>query len=385
MKYLITTIAAVVLVGCGASGPPEPPDISTHDAAKKGNPEDVKLHDAAEKGNLEAVKQHLAAGANVNAKDDDGWTPLHSAAFKGHKKIAELLIAKGASVNAKGYMEQTPLDVATHPDNPNDIAETTLLLRKHGGKTGKPAINLLQQTGDIELKAEALDISINRAASEGNIEAVKEYLADGADVNAKDEDGWTVLDNALGSKNEELINFVKANGGKSNADKTISIASGIGDLEAVKQHLATGADVNVKDADGSTPLHYAVSVGEKEVSELLIAHGADVNAKDEDENTPLVWAVRGGEKEVTELLIANGADVNAKGGVNVWTPLHDAASFGYKEVVKLLIAKGADLNAKDKNGRTPLDWTINQKHTSITDLLRKHGGKTGEELKAEGK
>jgi len=231
----------------------------------------------------------------------------------------------------------------------------------------------------------APDISIHDAAYDGNIAAVKQHLAAGANVNAKDEDGWSVLDNALGSKNEELINFVKANGGKSNADKTISIASGIGDLEAVKQHLATGADVNVKDADGSTPLHYAVSVGEKEVSELLIAHGADVNAKDEDENTPLVWAVRGGEKEVTELLIANGADVNAKGGVNVWTPLHDAASFGYKEVVKLLIAKGADLNAKDKNGRTPLDWTINQKHTSITDLLRKHGGKTGEELKAEGK
>jgi hypothetical protein len=170
MQQLLITIAAVVLVGCGASEPPEPPDISTHDAAKKGNPEDVKLHDAAEKGNLEAVKQHLAAGANVNAKDDDGWTPLHSAAFKGHKKIAELLIAKGASVNAKGYMEQTPLDVATHPDNPNDIAETTLLLRKNGGKTGKPAINLLQQMGDIELKDEALDISVYEAAEDGNIE-----------------------------------------------------------------------------------------------------------------------------------------------------------------------------------------------------------------------
>ena len=116
-----------------------------------------------------------------------------------------------------------------------------------------------------------------------------------------------------------------------------------------------------------------------------LAAGADVNAKDDDGETPLVWAVRrGGEKEVTELLIANGADVNAKGGVNVWTPLHDAASFGYKEVGELLIAKGADLNAKDKNGRTPLDWTINQKHTSITDLLRKHGAKTAEELKAEG-
>jgi len=85
MKHLIlTTIAAVVLVGCG---PPEPPDIS--------------IHQAADQGNIEAVKQHLDAGANVNAKDEVGWTLLHTAAFYGHKEIAELLITKGADVNAK--------------------------------------------------------------------------------------------------------------------------------------------------------------------------------------------------------------------------------------------------------------------------------------------
>ncbi|MDP6415796.1 MAG: hypothetical protein QGG54_12350 [Gammaproteobacteria bacterium] len=56
MKHLLlTTIAAVVLVGCGESQPPEPPDIS--------------IHDAADSGNIEAVKQHLAAGTDVDAKD----------------------------------------------------------------------------------------------------------------------------------------------------------------------------------------------------------------------------------------------------------------------------------------------------------------------------
>ena len=54
------------------------------------------------------------------------------------------------------------------------------------------------------------------------------------------------------------------------------------------------------------------------------------------------------------------------------------------EVGELLIAKCADVNTKDKNGRTPLDWSINKKYTSITDLLRQHGGKTSEELKTEG-
>jgi len=66
--------------------------------------------------------------------------------------------------------------------------------------------------------------------------------------------------------------------------------------------------------------------------------------------------------------------------------LHAAASEGHKEVAALLIAKGADVNAKNKpNGWTPLDWTgINGDHATA-DLLRKHGAKTAEELKAEGK
>jgi len=59
MKLLLTTIAAVLLVGCGPSVP------------------DISMYDAAEVGNIEAVKQHLAAGTDVNAKDKDGWSPLH--------------------------------------------------------------------------------------------------------------------------------------------------------------------------------------------------------------------------------------------------------------------------------------------------------------------
>ena len=65
------------------------------------------------------------------------------------------------------------------------------------------------------------------------------------------------------------------------------------------------------------------------------------------------------------------------------TPLHNATVLGHKEIGELLIAAGADVNAKVNDGRTPLDWAIKYKQTEIADLLRKHGGKTGEELKAE--
>jgi len=65
--------------------------------------------------------------------------------------------------------------------------------------------------------------------------------------------------------------------------------------------------------------------------------------------------------------------------------IHEAAMQRNLEAVKQHIAAGADVNAKDVNGYTPLDWAIFNKDTEIANLLRKHGGKTAEELKAEGK
>ena len=149
-----------------------------------------------------------------------------------------------------------------------------------------------------------------------------------------------------------------------------------GNIEVVKQHLAAGADVDTKHELYGTPLHSAAN---KEIAELLIANGADVNAKDIYDRTPLHAVAEEGHKAVADLLIANGADVNAK-DVDGWTPLHIAT----REVAESLIANGADVNAKGFGG-TPLDLAIKYNHTETADLLRKHGGKTGKELKAEGK
>ena len=121
-----------------------------------------------------------------------------------------------------------------------------------------------------------------------------------------------------------------------------------GNIVAVKQHLADGTDVNAKNGFGSTPLHSASGGGHKEMVELLIGKGADVDATNDSGKTPL----------------------------------HYAAT---KEIAELLIAEDADVNAKNRDGMTPLDAAIVREHTETADLLRKHGGKTSEELKAEGK
>ena len=170
MKLLLTTIAAVGLVGCG----PKAPDISIHEAAWKGNIEAVKqhlaagtnvdvkgrysstyntgdwadtvaikvadrtpLHEAASWGHMEIAELLIGKGADVNVKNGFGQTPLHWAAGNEGRQVAELLIAKGADVNAKDDNGWTPLDHASFPDQQNDTVESANLLRKHGGKTGE--------------------------------------------------------------------------------------------------------------------------------------------------------------------------------------------------------------------------------------------------------
>ncbi|SVA58445.1 uncharacterized protein METZ01_LOCUS111299 [marine metagenome] len=90
-----------------------------------------------------------------------------------------------------------------------------------------------------------------------------------------------------------------------------------------------------------------------------------------------------GNIEAVKQHLAAGTDVNAQ-NLNGFYPLTSAASWGHNEIVELLIAKGADVNVKS-SGKTPLDWAIKQLHLETADLLRKHGGKTGAELKAERK
>ena len=214
---------------------------------------------------------------------------------------------------------------------------------------------------------------------------IRQHLAAGTDFNALNNFGETPLDLAEG----EIADFILKSGGKTSvwlrADESIHLAAEAGHIEAVKKHLASGADVNEKDKDelndGFTPLHHAAYEGHKKLIKIIVESGANINATSDKRVTPLNTAVGMGLIDCVELLINLGANINEKDGEG-WTALHLSSNSGKIELVKLLIDKGADINAQDVDGETPLNRAENEK--PISDLLRKHGGKTAEELKAAG-
>ena len=180
MKHLLlTTIAAVVLVGTAFADP---------------------IHDAANEGDLAGVQAELDKGADVNAKDNRERTPLHNAAVYGHNEIAELLIANGADVNAKDKdrFGSTPLSKAVIEGH-NEIVE--LLIAAGADVNAKDVVGrtpLFYATDHKEI-AELL-------------------IANGADVNAKTNDGWSVLDMARRLGHPELADLLRKHGGKTSAE-----------------------------------------------------------------------------------------------------------------------------------------------------------------------
>ncbi|MDP6736975.1 MAG: ankyrin repeat domain-containing protein, partial [Nitrospinaceae bacterium] len=209
MKHpLITTIAAVVLVGCGESQQSAPPAEAkpaeaVAEAAKPELPTAkvpyISIHFATAEGNIKAVTRHLANGVDVNVKNDFGFTPLLKAAQFGRREVAELLIAKGADVSVKDKFGRTPLHCA---------------------------------------------------ADEGQMEVAELLIAAGADVNGKDNGGRTPLDFTVMTKQNEIADLLRKHGGKTGeelkAEESIHDAARYGNIEAVQQHLDAGVDVNAK-------------------------------------------------------------------------------------------------------------------------------------------
>jgi hypothetical protein len=154
-----------------------------------------------------------------------------------------------------------------------------------------------------------------------------------------------------------------------NTDTPLHWALKNGQVYASKLLIDNGADVNAKNNDGHTPLHYACVFGHVDAAKLLIHNEANVNAKsNNDGGTPLHYASAEGHVDAAKLLIDNGADVNAKDN-DGYTPLHNACENGHVDVAKLLIEKGADVNTKNNDGNTAHRLAMMKGHQELAILM----------------
>ena len=165
---------------------------------------------------------------------------------------------------------------------------------------------------------------------------------------------------------------------------SIHKAASIGDIEAVRQHLAAGTDPNLRSPVVNSPLLFAASY---EIMTLLVENGADVN----DIGWRMTALHRFTDPESVRFLVDKVADVNAIDDFGD-TPLHkmvEGSVWKVKESVEILIAAGAEVNAINFDGFTPLDSLLSKSHYTKSNkvkleflgLLRKHGAKTSLELR----
>ena len=374
---------------------------------------------ACQRGRKDIAEILISKGADVNVRRNDDRTALHIAVARGHKDVAEMLISKGADVNAKANGSQTPLHIAVNQGNidmveilivhkaivdvrdnagvtplglaeENGHSEIAALLRKHGAKVSKG-------TGNTPL---------HQAAMVGNTIKTKSLIAQGADINAKNENGETPLHFAARRGNLEIIELLISSGADIEAKENIYGSAPLlnaavnGRKEVVALLLEKGANIEVKNSDGLTPLHLTVGYGttvHTDVIELLIEKGADIESRGYGDGTPFQTAVVVGRKDVAELLLAKGAKVNVVGkywgnaahsamrangpemvrwaiekGV-VIPSLHQAAYFGETDKVNSLLNAGADVNQKDQADFTPLLCAVFGKKRDVVELLLRNG------------
>ena len=202
----------------------------TNDSAKIAA-RDQKLIAASERGDVTEVKALLAQGADVRTQDARGRTALMAATHANQVETAALLIGAGADVNARGNIKDTPY--------------------LYAGAEGRLDILRLTLAAGADLK------STNRfggtalipAAEKGHVENVRELLKTKIDVNHVNDLGWTAL-----------LEVCLRQRGPAHAEITRLL-------------LAAGANPNLADKDGVTPLAHAERNGNLEIAKLLKAAG----------------------------------------------------------------------------------------------------------------
>lgn len=218
---------------------------------------------------------------------------------------------------------------------------------------------------------------LHKTAERGNLESVRTLLAEGADINARDDRGRTPLHAAAREGHCEVARWLLDNGADIQArdedgETPLHVAVMGWSPETVQLLVEKGADVNARGCGGRSPLLEAVLNGRADMTQTLVEAGADVTMKDPQGGTLLHLAVQalesGDSAVVLSPLIAGGVDVNAK-AASGFTVLHHAAKYGLVRAAELLVAAGADVNVRTASGLTPLHQAVRSGHYEIAELL----------------
>ena len=231
----------------------------------------------------------------------------------------------------------------------------------------------------------------------GNLELVEWLLERGVDVNAKDDEGKTVLyqviefdgdlcpDKQKIRHKRKLVRLLVEHGANANIKENWRGHSALhevvrnNDEDIAKLLIEHGADVKSTDNNGVSILHDAALNGNLKMVRLLVERGADVNAKDDEGLTVLHYAAQSKSLKTIQWLVDQGLDINEKTESGT-TVLHYAAQSGSLKTVQWLVKQGLDINAKNNDGNTVLDYAFNgypfdNNNRKIMKWLKKLGAK----------
>ncbi len=229
------------------------------------------------------------------------------------------------------------------------------------------------------------DRNLLYAARAGDAAQAEAMLKEGANVNARDEDGLTPLMHSAAKGNTALVKLFLDKGADTELQKwninaedddgtALMLAAEEGQAEAAAALLEGGADIEQEDNCGLTALMYAAKRGNCNIVILLLQNGANIQHTDLDRSSPLMSAAEGGNTAIARLLLEKGANIN-EAGTTGWTPLFCAVYCNKPEMVRFLIQQGADPNAKVEGWGSALRFARINKELSIIKILEQTGAK----------
>lgn len=346
-------VSNIVEDGIGSS-------IDKLDLEDKDNTGMTKLHHAATHHSFPLVQSLINQGANLRSRSNDGKTALHYACLHSNSEtsIIKLLLSKSEVrelVNLKDDNGQTPLHYAS----------------KSGFANG---IRLL-----IDCGAE-IDIHDNHgfspylwAAIAGKDEAIGLLLSVGVDIDSTSPDGKSALGWAASLGHTSVAGSLIRNGAdlmsttRDTQSTPLEQAAAFGSLPAIKFLLPLYPDLNRRDRDGWSAIHWAAEEGHLSTVMLLLENGADLNAVSSYGTSPLHCAANGGHTSIVRELLRRGADPT-KFTCHGWTPLHHAAFMGYYDVVRILLQTSS--LTQDNHGWSALHLAVHGRYLDTVRLLR---------------